>query len=840
MADFYSKYTGQQVEEQLDKVNNKQDILVSGENVKTINGSSILGKGDITVKSATPDWNAKEGEDGYIKNRTHVENVIGTVHYKADYEDFSCFNIPSIRDGERLLSITVEIRDYYGDYLGVYTYDGYLTYGEPLKFYGDIIFSVEWADDVDILNISSDIEWEGSIDVKVSTIDTLPDKFLSSNIVRKSDLENIKAECSTYTWEWNGYTTGSLSHEEYNSIKNADIVIISMLGEGTITSVVKTQQDDDTISVTLHAATSEELTNYTFLFKESGVWEMSLDYTTFITPEQVDTKLKSKADKDGIYTDMTVGKAANLLGVAEGTPAEITFRSTDGNNSIEDGIAAIESIKGNSVVWNQMLRNDGESVTINGVTITKVGNEWHCSGIATADVWFLCSNRTDVIVGHKYLYQGCPNGGSVTTYMLLEASNYLNVDEGNGSISTANVNGISPYIVIRKGVDATGLVYRPTLVDLTKMFGEGNEPTTIAEFYSRIPMGVDLNAYNEGEIINNCSTGIKTRGFNAWDEQWEKGIIGVSDGQNYPSDASIRTKNFIRILPNTEYYKSCPTLSFYWHIYFDQDKKFIGYAGHSMNNKFTTPPNAYYMKSYSEDGYGNTYKNDICINLVHTGYRNGEYEPYVSDKVSLPTLEYFPNGMCGRGNVCDELQPNKAIKRFGEVNLGSLAWNYSQGVFITYISDMKGTANTNVAVMAKYSVSKSVYGEELYDNVENKVYKTNGGAVGGVTSLAISDSDYTDATTFKAAMQGVKLYYELAEPIETEIEEPFDTTYSAWDFGTEEAISSQLSAPLKADIIYKFNARDTIRQDHEDITKLNERVNALETTLRDILGKLSS
>jgi hypothetical protein len=36
----------------------KQDTLVSGENIKTINGESILGEGDLTVKleNLNPSW----------------------------------------------------------------------------------------------------------------------------------------------------------------------------------------------------------------------------------------------------------------------------------------------------------------------------------------------------------------------------------------------------------------------------------------------------------------------------------------------------------------------------------------------------------------------------------------------------------------------------------------------------------------------------------------------------------------------------------------------------------------------------------------------------------------
>jgi hypothetical protein len=46
---YNSKYTGAQVDAKLDDIDKKQDTLVSGENIKTINGESILGKGNLDI-----------------------------------------------------------------------------------------------------------------------------------------------------------------------------------------------------------------------------------------------------------------------------------------------------------------------------------------------------------------------------------------------------------------------------------------------------------------------------------------------------------------------------------------------------------------------------------------------------------------------------------------------------------------------------------------------------------------------------------------------------------------------------------------------------------------------
>lgn len=72
--------TASAVKAAYDLANGKQDTLVSGTNIKTINGASILGSGDITIEgggeaNVTSDWiENNTSSDSYIKNRTHYVN----------------------------------------------------------------------------------------------------------------------------------------------------------------------------------------------------------------------------------------------------------------------------------------------------------------------------------------------------------------------------------------------------------------------------------------------------------------------------------------------------------------------------------------------------------------------------------------------------------------------------------------------------------------------------------------------------------------------------------------------------------------------------------------------
>ena len=69
MAEYQSNYTGPQIDAAIAKANtaaqpadlaNKQDTLVSGTNIKTINNESLLGSGNINIEGGSSDFNVRE------------------------------------------------------------------------------------------------------------------------------------------------------------------------------------------------------------------------------------------------------------------------------------------------------------------------------------------------------------------------------------------------------------------------------------------------------------------------------------------------------------------------------------------------------------------------------------------------------------------------------------------------------------------------------------------------------------------------------------------------------------------------------------------------------------
>lgn len=499
----------------------------------------------------------------------------------------------------------------------------------------------------------------------------------------------------------------------------------------------------------------------------------------------------NKADRGGYEPDLSVGVADHLAGHDEPTPSEFTFRKS-GDGAILSGNARVQSVKGNARVWNQKVDGgyvDGERIIYLNEGIPKGHVFCMQRTISNGACWYLPSENS-----YKYQLAEGESGGVFTNRLEVDAT-YVRL------YCTAE----SGYV---------------RLIDLTQMFGAGNEPQTIDDFYSRIPQGIDMNAYNEGEVIHMNVDAVKSVGFNQWDEIWENGIISESTGEDYDSGYAFRSKNVIRVLPNMPYYFKKPIGVVTYLIFYDDDMNFVQWLDPfdtSGDGGVFTTPNAPYMRFVC---YAETYNNDICINISDSE-KNGIYEPYISRMQSLEILrKYFPNGMRSAGTAHDEIRYNKAtqkweaVKRIGEVDMGNQLWQRnSDGRFETSFSSARPSVSvTEVGgvLCRKYTAVSAL---DTYNGI-------NGISIDNVSKIWVRDSAYTNAASFKAAMQGVILYYELANPIVTEIEEAFNLDYEVWNGGTEQAIADTPTSAFKADIIYGFNAYGVIKELREQLATL--------------------
>lgn len=547
---------------------------------------------------------------------------------------------------------------------------------------------------------------------------------------------------------------------------------------------------------------------------------------------------------EGDYASkMSVGFADNLVGRGEATSEEFVFQPTANDVSVQDGTARVKKIKGNSVVWNNLMVPRNDTQELNGVSFISDGTgKVHIIGTATAYT-VATVGTANIISGNKYTYYGLPHIPGVTY-----GDQTSNVDTGDGVITTPTYTDYRYFVIkIAAGISVDFTFY-PKVTNLTQMFGAGDEPTTIEDFYARIPSGIDIHAYNKGEIISMHTEAIRTVGFNQWDEQWELGTL--TDVGAVAHNSAIISRNFNKILPSTAYY--CAYLSDVGGIgnilqigFWDMNMVYID-RFYVTNKVITTPANAAYFKVATNTSANiTTYNHDICINLSHTGYRNGEYEPYREFTRELPVIKkYFPEGMRKAGSVADSIEWDSAkqkwvaVQRVGVVDLGDLDWghpiNDNKNLYYVYSPSLNILSNDNILSGKYITSSKHTPAGEL-PNKTMKAHPTTNGY------LYIRDNDYTDVSSFKASVQGVMLYYELAEPIVTEIEEKYlNFDYDVEDFGTEEALSSVPSAPFSADIIYQFNAVDSIRQNRLDIKALRDLVLSLQSQIAPMQAQEAS
>ena len=358
------------------------------------------------------------------------------------------------------------------------------------------------------------------------------------------------------------------------------------------------------------------------------------------------------------------------------------------------------------------------------------------------------------------------------------------------------------------------------------MFGAGNEPTTIEEFYARIPMGVDLNAYNEGEVIHMDVQSIVSVGRNAFNGDYELGGIGNS-GNNSVEPDNVRT-DYLEVIGGATYFIGFTDPKSYIKVFaYDKEKAYIGVVADiglvTLVKHFTLPSNAFYVRYriYKTDGITLDNVPNVMFGIYVDNYN---IEPYreISEDLSI-VAKYFPQGMKSAGTAHDEIRYNKQsgkwekVVRIGEVDLGSLTFTYAAAFDGFYSSE----TNSLWGGYPNFLCSKYAY-KGSYKGVGDKecgyIYDRE---------LFIKDSAYTDAASFKAAMAGVILYYELAEPIVTELDEADqfkDLDYQVWNCGTEKAIVEGKSAPLAADITYGFNAIGKIKELESLVAALRAKV----------------
>jgi len=528
---------------------------------------------------------------------------------------------------------------------------------------------------------------------------------------------------------------------------------------------------------------------------------------------------------DGSYPDMTVGNAEQLVSTlfVEGTEP-YTFRKAGGSHDI--GNREYDEIVGGSLPWNQIIRNgnfaDGAtgwtastayssvSVSAGVLTLYHTGTSTRSYGVQTT---------ASVVAEHKYLFAA----NYVRRKIGDDADLKKLVLKGNTTVLCTLATNVEPDVAMRvRSVFASptdyqtldirfgGSVSNPysedndklfelsnvNLFDLTLMFGstiadyiysleQANAGAGVAWFRRYFPN--DFYSYTPGNMESVQVSAHKTVGFNAYNPA--TGTAKVLGGMQYQITGAYTALAIdgAAITPDTD-----------------------GIFTPSKNGTLTVT-----------GGDSTT----TCVHLVNSGYRNGEYEPYVEHNYPLDsslTLRGIPtlDGDKLKFNGDIYSADGTVTRRYGIADLGQRSWTrLAAGYFRSDGLNNIRVPSTTAVVPKWILLSSGGYKTESPTHIVNNP-TTYDKCVAVSTSgyLMISDSAYTDAATFKAAMSGVMLVYELATPT-TETAEPFQSPQIVDDFGTEEYVDAGFAAgtrdfafPVGHDTKYPPNLRDKLQK----------------------------
>lgn len=531
--------------------------------------------------------------------------------------------------------------------------------------------------------------------------------------------------------------------------------------------------------------------------------------------EKTDNLENNKADIDGRYENMTSGFAENLTGRGDAIACSFTEQPTGDTLSIKSGVARFKNIYGNTMRFRQEWPNPKFS---NGVAPFSSAS----SLSVNYGVLRIRKNATDVT---ERTTAGLTTIANNYYYFSVEVRNESLVSGSNPHIQVNGMTSSQPAATLGDTewhrIEAFGVATRSLVVSIT------------------IPAGVEEGSYIEvrnPQLFNISELGTLMCPINNADE-----FRKMFPDEYYPYSEKhklihmgndyIITQGFNAAKVSGEGYSAELLGGKTYYIGGLVDLKSITFDGESVL------PSPDMLFTPYKRGVLYCEGSNVCVNLHHSGYRDGEYQAFWTDSRSIPRLaEIFPNGMKSVGVTCDELTEEYAVKRVEMVDMASLEWRaLSSGVYYAMIS---GIASAATVMCDIYTPATSPYTvSNGYDTLVDKTIYAYRDSAGVVSGVIIKDTNYPDPTQFIENIREGKIVYRLASEVKTRFREhEVSLDYIVDDFGTErvtalDTYTGLTNAPMLANVVYDFNAVDEIRSNRNNINDLLTRVAALEAAI---------
>lgn len=474
------------------------------------------------------------------------------------------------------------------------------------------------------------------------------------------------------------------------------------------------------------------------------------------------------------------------------------YEITVPNKAVE---ADVQMLGGKSVKWNQLYSEytttsqvggvtrtlkDGVTV-LNGTTISESGRYSEMFNTVLDRVYYSAFFGTALTKVTRI--QGTYNSFRPSTVGLAPCIH---------KCTMARVNTYT-QIYYEVGTTFENDTFYGVIVDLTAMFGSGNEPTSIDD--PRIKWieqyAAEHPEYNAGEIVHADVDKVVEKGKNLipypyLGDSYSGGGVTMSVG----TDGSIEVKGTATgsLYPQFRLQEVeldagtyCVSLSRNSGATVDA-LLYVGTSWTEANVVSATTAKAFTLtkktKCYIRVATPNSgTMNEVIKPLIEKGSTATDYTPYHTPTdhpitEAIRKLDGYGWGVNGVYNEVDFTR-KKFVKRVDRVDLGGLTFtrNEAENAFRSSISKRK-YANGNFKLITSsyptytdnHSTGANMSTGGILHDVDKYLFVNSGSA-----TFYIRDTKYESIAEFVDSVRGVYVYYELATPIETDISDILDT-----------------------------------------------------------------
>lgn len=489
-------------------------------------------------------------------------------------------------------------------------------------------------------------------------------------------------------------------------------------------------------------------------------------------------------------------------------------------------LMSVKSVGGKSVVWNQIF--EAYSGTNNGVTVTtEADGTITLNGTAESSyIYFKSLSSAQNKIGKYILKLLILNNPDSVTMRYAYFNRTISTPTATKGTAAALVNQTAKDIELQKvaGLSGftTGTVFNDVKIkiqifDLTQMFGSGNEPSTVEEFESMFPNG--YYPYNEGTLMSMSVNNVENVGKNLFDCYGfsSSAILDINAERRLTNSygttiSTIEPSNKLIVTQSQATGDSISHANNGWFcigvkgmkssknyvLSFDftatkalRDKSGLLYLINGRYPQALIEVNEINVKKRIAMPFEYMALDDrqyIEIRLcglsgifenfqIEEGSSMTAYSPYKKETYAVPqsilNLEGYGWSSGTARNYVD-YENKKYYKCVDSMDLGMVNWQVETSpTFGTYFStfvDSRKFKKIGDFTQKRHNILCDKYLTVKRD-VKEYVDKTIllDGTVSVVTQIQVKDTVYSDAATFKQAMQGVILYYELEKPIVTDI-----------------------------------------------------------------------